>query len=107
MVTRIQSIHFDADLKLISLIEEKIARLAHYVQDMAIEARVILKLEHVGKIQDKIIEVIINLPGQPMIVKSTRKSFEEALSDVMATLKKQLTRYKERIQEKHKDSFKQ
>ena len=101
MVTRIQSIHFDADAKLVSLIEEKLDRLTQYIQDRVIEAKVILKLEQVGKVQDKIIEVILNLPGQAVVAKSAKKSFEEALAEVIATLKTQLLRYKEKIQRKH------
>lgn len=101
MVTTIQSIHFNADEKLINLIEGKLSRLTHYLQDKVLEAKVILKLEQVGRIQDKVVEVIINLPGQPVVAKCTRKSFEEALLQVIASLKKQLLRYKEKIQQKH------
>lgn len=101
MVTRIQSIHFDADTKLVSLIEEKLDRLTQYIQDRVIEAKVILKLEQVGKVQDKIIEVILNLPGQAVVAKSAKKSFEEALAEVIDSLKTQLLRYKEKIQRKH------
>jgi putative sigma-54 modulation protein len=101
MITRIQSVHFDADLKLLNLVQERIERLTRYVQNKAVEAKVVLKLERVGQVQDKVIEVIINLPGQPLIAKSTKKSFEEALTHVISTLKKQLLRYKEKIQKKH------
>jgi putative sigma-54 modulation protein len=101
MTTTIQSIHFDADVKLIQQVQEKMDRLARYVQNKAVQAKVILKLEKVGQIQDKVIEVIINLPGLPIIAKSTKKSFEEALSQVIATLKTQLLRHKEKKQKKH------
>lgn len=101
MMTRIQSIHFDADVKLLQQIQQKIEGLAKFFQNKSIEANVVLKLEHVGQIQDKVIEVIINLPGQALIAKSTKKSFEEALIQVVSTLKKQLLRYKEKLQRKH------
>ena len=101
MNIRIQSLHFTADQKLIDLIEEKINRLAHYIQGQTVETNVILKLEHVGQVQDKIIEVIINIPGQSMVAKSSKKSFEEALQEVISTLKTKLSRHKEKIQDKH------
>lgn len=100
MTTRIQSIHFDADVKLLQQVQEKMERLSRFIQDKAVEVQVILKLEHVGQVKDKIIEVIINLPGQNLIAKSTKKSFEEALNQVISTLKKQLLKYKEKIQKK-------
>ncbi len=101
MTTTIQSIHFDADVKLIQQIHAKIDRLTKYVNDSAMEAKVFLKLEHVGKIQDKVVEIVLNLPGHLLIAKSTRKSFEEALKEVIDTLKIQLLRYKEKLQSKH------
>lgn len=101
MTTRIHSIHFDADVKLLQQIQMKMERLAKFIKDTAVEAKVILKLEKVGQVQDKIVEVILSLPGQSLVAKSTNKSFEEALTQVIATLKKQLLRHKEKIQKKH------
>jgi putative sigma-54 modulation protein len=101
MIITIQSIHFDADAKLLEQVEDKMKHLEKLIHNKDVEAKVILKLEHVSHVQDKIIEVIINLPGQPIVAKSTKKSFEEALIDVVATLKNQLLRHKEKMQEKH------
>lgn len=101
MKTSIQSIHFDADVRLLQQIHEKMKRLTKFVQDRAIEAKVILKLEKVGQIQDKVIEVIIRMPGIDMVAKSTHKSFEVALTEVIAIIKKQLLKHKEKIQKKH------
>jgi putative sigma-54 modulation protein len=101
MTTKIQSIHFDADVKLLEQVQEKMNRLTRYIQHNTVEANIILKLEHVGQVQDKVIEVIINLPGQPLVAKSTKKSFEAALTQVMANLKTQILRRKEKIQKKH------
>lgn len=101
MTTTIQSIHFDADVKLLQQIQERMERLARYIQHKAVEAKVILKLENAGQIQDKVVEVSINLPGHQLIAKSTKKSFDKALIQAIATLKKQLLRHKEKIQKKH------
>lgn len=101
MKTRIQSIHFAADVKLLQQIDERLGRLAKFIHNKATEVNVILKLEKAGQIQGKVIEVIISLPGILLVAKSTRKSFEVALTEVIATLKKQLLRHKEKIQKKH------
>ncbi len=101
MITKIHSIHFDADVKLLQQIEQGISHLAKFVQNKAVETKVILKLEKVGQVQDKVIEIIISLPGQLLVAKRTRKSFEQALNEVLATIKKQLIRYKKKLQKKY------
>lgn len=100
-MTRIQSVHFDADSKLIQFIEERLAKFGKTMGTPAAEANVVLKLEKNGQVQDKIVEMIIQLPGHPLIAKSSKKSFEEATRDALDTLKSQWTRYKEKIQAKH------
>jgi putative sigma-54 modulation protein len=101
MITKIHSIHFDADVKLLQQIEDRISHLSKFLQNKAVEANVILKLEKVGQVQDKVIEIIIALPGQLLVAKRTRKSFEKALIEVLATIKSQLIRYKRKIQRKY------
>lgn len=100
-MTRIQSIHFDADTKLVAFIEEKMARFGKMLGQNNVEAKVILRLEKTGQVQDKVVELIINIPGHPLIAKSTRKSFEEAIRDALNTLKIQWEKYKTKIQRKH------
>lgn len=100
MVTRIQSVHFDADLKLIQFIEEKLSSLDHFLAKSTIEAKVVLTLEKVGKIQDKIVEILINLPGRAVVAKSRNKSFERALFETLQSIKRQILKYKSKIQEK-------
>lgn len=101
MTTRIQSIHFDADQKLLNLIEEKLLKIGQKLGLSHAEADVILKLERNGQIQDKIVEVIVNIPGQHLVAKSSGKSFEGALRVVSSSIRSQLLKYKERIQRKH------
>ena len=100
-MTRIQSVHFDADAKLVQFIEDRLTKFGKFIGSPATEAKVVLKLEKTGQVQDKVVELIINLPGHPLIAKSTRKSFEEAVRDAINTLKVQWSRYKEKLQAKH------
>ncbi|NOT38596.1 MAG: HPF/RaiA family ribosome-associated protein [Saprospiraceae bacterium] len=101
MIARIQSIHFDADVRLIQLIENKMNELDHYLSSLkAGQAEVILRLEPVGEVQEKLVELNIRVSGVPIIVKSTGKKFEEAFLKAFKTLKRSILKLKERIQNK-------
>ena len=97
MQVRIQSIHFDADQKLLQIIESKLQTFDQYLTKLEAEAKVILKMEKVGQVSDK----IVNLPGHPLIVKAKDKTFEKAFYMVLHSLKRQLLRFKEKLQQKH------
>lgn len=100
MVTKIQSLHFDADQKLIDMINEKVEKLQHFLQTQ-ISAEVILKMEKVGQVQDKIVEIIFSIPGAKFVVKAIQKSFEQAINEAYHNMKNQLLRHKEKLQKKH------
>ena len=101
MQVRIQSIHFDADQKLLQIIESKLQTFDQYLTKLEAEAKVILKMEKVGQVSDKIVEIIVNLPGHPLIVKAKDKTFEKAFYMVLHSLRRQLLRFKEKLQQKH------
>ena len=61
MKVQIQSIHFDADEKLIDFIQKKLDKLDTYY-DRTIDAEVILKLNNEG-IENKTVEIKLNVPG--------------------------------------------
>ncbi|MCC7246558.1 MAG: ribosome-associated translation inhibitor RaiA [Saprospiraceae bacterium] len=92
----VQSIHFSADSKLIAFIEKKLSRLSRYFEQN-IEVDVHLKLQDTGsKVQEKVTEIRLNIPGGWLIDKKTDRTFEAALTSSVDTLKRQLTRHKER-----------
>ncbi len=101
MKSRIQSIHFDADSKLLELIEEKLDKFTQTFGQEPVDAKVILRLEKTNKVQDKIVELIVTLPGNQLVAKSTSKSFEEALKSSLDSLKAQWIKSKEKLQSKH------
>lgn len=94
-----ESIQFKADQKLLDFIEQKLQKMENYF-DQIIEARVVLKLENSGQVRDKIAEVRLNVPGDILIVKETNKTFEASILNAVGTLKRQLDRYKAKLQEK-------
>ena len=99
MKISVQAIHFHADEKLVSRIEQKLNRLSKYY-DKTMEAEVILKLQNTGgPYHEKIAEIKLHIPGGWMIDRKTDRSFETAISMSIETLKRQLLRHKEKMSE--------
>ncbi len=95
MRVQTEAIHFSADIKLLTAIENKLQKLEHFF-DKIIEAKVILKLENSGIVRDKIAEIRLNLPNGVIFIKETSKTFEAALDKAIVALKRQLVKYKEK-----------
>ena len=75
MNVNIQSVHFDADSKLIGYVTRKLEKLENF-NDRIIRVNVFLKLDNVvHAIKDKIAEIRVHVPGHNFFVKSTSKSF--------------------------------
>jgi putative sigma-54 modulation protein len=96
MRVQTEAIHFSADIKLLSAIELKLAKLENFF-DKIIEAKVILKLENSGQIRDKIAEIKLHLPNGIIFIKETSKSFEAAIDKALVSLKRQLVKHKEKV----------
>ena len=96
----VKSVHFHADEKLLDYVDQKLSRLNRYF-DRTVEAEVHLKLQDTGgPIHEKIAEVKIHVPGGWMMDKRTGRTFEAAITASADGLKRQLTRYKERMAER-------
>lgn len=95
MEIRIQSIHFDADKKLISYIEDKAAKLTTFY-DKLMECEVHLKLEPFGSIHSKVTEMRLLLPGKTLFASEQAATFEESTDKVVEALRRQLKKYKEK-----------
>jgi putative sigma-54 modulation protein len=96
MNVNIQSVHFDADSKLIGYINRKLEKL-NIFNDQIIQVNVFLKLDNVVHvIKDKVAEIRVHVPRHNFFVKSTSKSFEESFDDAFDSLLTQIKRNKER-----------
>lgn len=96
MNVNIQSVHFDADRKLIEYVNRKLQKLENF-SDRIIQVNVFLKLDNVVHlVKDKIAEIRVHIPRHNFFVKSTSKSFEESFDDALGSLVTQLKRKKER-----------
>jgi putative sigma-54 modulation protein len=93
------SIHFDADQRLLDYIQKKVSKLDQFF-DRIIDAHIFLKLENTGQVRDKIVEVKLLVPGDVLIATETTKTFEASADAAVDNMKRQLNRYKERLQTK-------
>lgn len=92
----IQSVHFDADKKLIEFIEKKIVKLNQF-NDSITNVDIYLKLDNlVHNIKDKIVEIKVAIPKHEFFVKQSCKSFEESFDAAMSALVNQIKKKKEK-----------
>jgi putative sigma-54 modulation protein len=96
MNVQIQSIHFDADKKLLSFIQEKVDKLNHF-HDGIIEGTVFLKLEKADSAENKVAEIKLHVSGQDLFAKRNCHTFEEAVDTSIEALTKQLKKHKEKV----------
>ena len=96
MNVNIQTVHFDADSKLIEFINRKMEKL-NFFSDRIIQVNVFLRLDNVVHvIKDKVAEIRIHVPRHNFFVKSTTKSFEESFDDAFDSMLTQIKKNKER-----------
>lgn len=96
MKVQIHSIRFDADQKLIDYIQKKIDKLTKYY-DRVIDSEIFLRLEKDDNMENKIFEIKMNIPGSQLFVKENSRSFEAATDVAVETLKRQLTKHKDKL----------
>ena len=95
MKLKVQSIHFDADSKLLEFVQEKVDGLTHYYDDI-IDGEVFLKLDNTSNAANKIAEIKVKVPGKVLFAKEQCKTFEEATDLAVEALRKQVTKRKEK-----------
>ena len=95
MKLKVQSIHFDADQKLIDFINEKVDKLIHIYEDI-LDGEVFLKLDRSDITKNKITEIKLHTRGKILFAKEQCSTFEEATDSAVSALRKQLTKHKEK-----------
>ncbi len=97
MKITIQTVHFDADQKLLDFVYKKLEKLEQF-HDRIIHVDVFLKLDNVvHNIKDKIAEIRVRVPRSEFFVKSTSKSFEVSVDDSIESMVSQIKRKKEKL----------
>ena len=96
MNVQIQTLHFDADRKLVEYVTNKLDKLKTF-HDRIIKVDVYLKLDNVvHNIKDKIAEIRVHVPRHDFFVKASSKSFEESFDTALESLVTQIKRRKDR-----------
>jgi putative sigma-54 modulation protein len=96
MKLQMHSIHFDADQKLIDLIQKKADKLDTYF-DRIIDGEVFLRLDNHEKKENKIFEIKLFVPGKTLFSKHQSESFEAAADEAIEGMRRQLKKFKEKV----------
>lgn len=95
MQVQMNAVHFKADEKLVTFIQEKMDKLEQY-SDRIIDAEVFLKLESHGQVKEKLAEIRLKVPGDRLFAKGSDRTFEVAVDQAVEGLRRSLRKYKER-----------
>ena len=98
MEININAVGFSASSQLEDFIQKKISKLDKY-HDGIIGSEVTLKLEKDDNLENKVVEVLLNVKGQEVFAKKNAKKFEEAVDELYDVVKRQLVKIKEKERE--------
>ena len=93
MKIQIQSIHFDADNKLIEFIQKKVSKLEKFYDHM-VDGSVFLRIAKDATQENKISEIKIQIPGNTLYSKHQCKTFEEATDLSVESLRNQIRKFR-------------
>lgn len=97
MNVQIQTVHFDADSKLVDHVNAKIEKMRTF-HDHIIGVEIYLKLDNLSaQVKDKIAEIKVYIPKHSYFVKQSSKTFEESFDRAFDSMVNQLKRQKERM----------
>ncbi len=98
MEIKINAVGFSASSQLEDFIQKKISKLDKY-HDGIIGSEVTLKLEKDDNLENKVVEVLLNVKGQEVFAKKNARKFEEAVDELYDVVKRQLVKIKEKERE--------
>ena len=98
MEIKINAVGFSASSQLEDFIQKKISKLDKY-HDGIIGSEVTLKLEKDDNLENKVVEVLLNVKCQEVFAKKNAKKFEEAVDELYDVVKRQLVKIKEKERE--------
>ena len=93
MEIRVQSIKFNADVKLLDFVEKKFSRLEKFYDGITgVDVALSLLPDH----ENQNVKVQVAVPGNTIVVEKNAKTFEDAVVDCADILKEKLVKEKEK-----------
>lgn len=100
MNIQLNTVHFAADQKLTDFVNKKVAKLDTYFEGI-IGAEVILKVVKPETANNKVAEIKLSIPGADyLFAEKQADSFEEAIDLAIEAVRKQLTKFKDKLKDK-------
>ncbi len=100
MEVKINSVHFSPDKKLVDFVEKKVNKLDTFF-DGIINAEITLKVLKPEVSNNKISELKLSIPANGyLFAKKQADTFEEATDLVVDAMRKQLSKFKEKLKNK-------
>ena len=97
MNVQIQTVHFDADEKLLEHVQKRIDKLKTF-HDKITGVEVFLRLENLSqKVKDKVAEIKVSIPKKSLFAKHESKVFEESFDEAFDSLVAQIKKSKEKM----------
>ncbi|MCQ2093688.1 MAG: ribosome-associated translation inhibitor RaiA [Bacteroidaceae bacterium] len=95
MDINVKAIKFDATDKLQEFIQKKVSKLDKFCDDIT-KVEVSLKVVKPATALNKEVSIAIALPGEQLFVEKQSDTFEEAITQCLPVLERQLVKYKEK-----------
>ncbi len=95
MDIEVKAIRFDATDKLHEFIQKKVSKLDKFC-DNIMKVEVSLKVVKPATAQNKQAHIVVVLPGEEIFVEKLNDTFEEAITQCLPALERQLVKYKEK-----------
>jgi putative sigma-54 modulation protein len=100
MNIQLKTVHFTADQKLIDFVNKKVSKLDTYFEGI-IGIEVIMKVDKPETANNKIAEIKLSIPGYDyLFAEKQADSFEESLDLAIEAIRRQLTKFKEKLKDK-------
>lgn len=100
MEVKINSVHFNADQKLLDFVNKKVGKLDTFFEGI-INAEVTLKVEKPETTNNKVSELKISIPANGyLFAKKQADTFEEATDLAIDAVRKQLDKFKDKLKNK-------
>jgi ribosomal subunit interface protein len=100
MNIQVKTVHFTADQKLIDFVNKKVPKLDIYFEGI-IGAEVTMKVVKPETVNNKLAEIKLSIPGSDyLFAEKQADSFEEAIDLAVEAIRKQLTKFKDKLKDK-------